>query len=278
MKAELISIASDTHPLDGLYYEPPGDRPAHHVAQLFHGNTMNFYVGHNRFMPPALVAKGIAALAYNRRGHGILSIRDSRDVEGAALQLTHEALADNRYARAWLMARGHAAPVCIGHSNGGTLAVRHVADHPDTPALVLLSAHVGGRDVVPIASRNGLFGRDRLPEMLADAEQRMTDGRGDELMLMPGWYWVTTARSILDYASNLPHILEDAPRITCPVLFLRGDREPPELYPAEEFKARCKGPVDIATIENSGHFYVGAEDRVNRMVCDWLERTLANRK
>jgi pimeloyl-ACP methyl ester carboxylesterase len=278
VKAELISITTDTHPLDGLYYEPPDGRPEQHVAQLFHGNTMNFYVGHNRFMPPALAAKGIAALAYNRRGHGILSIRDSRDVEGAALQLTNEALADNRYARTWLMARGHAAPVCIGHSNGGTLAVRHVADHPDTPALVLLSAHVGGRDVVPIASRNGLFGRDRLPEMLADAEQRMADGRGDELMLMPGWYWVTTPRSILDYASNLPHILEDAPRISCPVLFLRGDQEPPELYPAEEFKARCKGPVDIATIENCGHFYVGAEDRVNRMVCEWLERTLGTRK
>ena len=71
-------------------------------------------------MPPAFVSLDYAALAYNRRGHDILSVRDSRDVEGAALQSTNEAIADNVYAREWLMAKGHAAPICVGHSNGGT--------------------------------------------------------------------------------------------------------------------------------------------------------------
>ena len=49
--------------------------------------------------------------------------------------------------------RGFLHPVIIGHSNGGMLAVRHVADHPDTPALVLLSAHTGahGRLRTPAA-------------------------------------------------------------------------------------------------------------------------------
>ena len=53
---------------------------------LFHGNTMNFYVGAPRFLPPVLTRLGFACLAFNRRGHDILSIRDSRAAEGAAFQ------------------------------------------------------------------------------------------------------------------------------------------------------------------------------------------------
>jgi hypothetical protein len=55
---------------------------------LFHGNTMNFYVGAPRFLPPVLTRLGLACLAFNRRGHDILTIRDSRAAEGAAFQLT----------------------------------------------------------------------------------------------------------------------------------------------------------------------------------------------
>ena len=57
----------------------------------------------------------------------------------------------------------------IGHSNGGMLAVRHVVDHPQTPALVLLSAHGGGRAMVPGASKAGLLAGDRLDEITAQA-------------------------------------------------------------------------------------------------------------
>ena len=46
---------------------------------------------------------GMSALAYNRRWHDILSILNSRDVEGGALQLTSEAVPDNTCASAWLL-------------------------------------------------------------------------------------------------------------------------------------------------------------------------------
>ena len=47
---------------------------------------------------------GYACLAFNRRGHDILGIRDSRDAEGAAFQTYAEAIEDNRIATAWLAA------------------------------------------------------------------------------------------------------------------------------------------------------------------------------
>ena len=144
MRTELISIATDTLPLDGAFYLP--DTAASGAVMLLHGNTMNFYVGAPRFLPPVLTRLGFACLAFNRRGHDILSIRDSRAAEGAAFQLTREGIEDNNYAARWLAERGFSRPVVIGHSNGGMLAVKHVSDHPETPAMVLLSAHGGGRN------------------------------------------------------------------------------------------------------------------------------------
>ena len=137
----MVSIPTDTVALEGAWYEPEG-RSTIGAALLLHGNTMNFFTGAPRFLPPALTRLGLACLAFNRRGHDILGIRDSRAAEGAAFQTYAEAIDDNRIAAAWLAARGFREPVVIGHSNGGTLAVQHVAGHPRTPALVLLSALV----------------------------------------------------------------------------------------------------------------------------------------
>lgn len=54
------------------------------------------------------------------------------------------------------------------------LAAQHVADHPNTPALVLLSAHTDGTKQVENASRAGLMAGDRLDEIVAQAPR---DGR-----------------------------------------------------------------------------------------------------
>src|SRR5712672_1053546 len=142
--------------------------------------------------------------AFNRRGHDILSIRNSRAAEGAAFQTTAEGIADNRYAARWMAARGFPHPVVIGHSNGGMLAVQHVADHPETPALVLLSAHTGGPGQVENASRAGLMAGDRLDEITAQARAMVADGRGRDLLLMPAWWYVASAVSFLDRLASMP--------------------------------------------------------------------------
>jgi pimeloyl-ACP methyl ester carboxylesterase len=275
LNTSLVTIATDTLSLEGAWYEPAG-APARGTALLFHGNTRNFYSGAPRFLPPRLAELALASLAFNRRGHDILAIRDSRAAEGAAFQTIAQAIADNRYAARWAAERGFLAPVIIGHSNGGMLAVRHVADHAQTPALVLLSAHCGGRDMVALASKAGLLACDQLPQLTAQAQAMVKAGRGRELMLLPGWWYVSTAASFLDLA-NCPDILELAPRIRCPVLYIRGDEEPRELYPAEEFQRRCAGPCTVEIVPRCGHFYVGREAVVSEIVCAWVAKTLTGR-
>lgn len=237
---------------------------------LFHGNAMNFYVGAPRFLPPRLVGLGFACLAFNRRAHGTLATRDSRFPEGNAIATVAQSLEDNELARSFLQSRGFPAPVLIGHSNGGMLAVKHAADHADTPALVLLSAHRGGPTMIERASRTGLLAGDRFAEITAEARRLVAEGLGDQLMLLPGWWHVMTARVFCDQLDNLPDILELAPRIQCPVLYLRGDQEPPDLYPFEEFAQRCTGSVDTAVVAGCDHFYNGVEQQVTATVAEWL--------
>lgn len=238
LRGELVSIATDTAPLDGILYEPDGGATAGAVI-LFHGNTMNFYVGPPRFLPPALVAMGFACLAFNRRAHDVLSVRgDKGRMEGGAFQTTAQALADHATAADWLAARGYPAPVVIGHSNGGMMAAPHVAARPQTPALVLLSAGAGGP---ARTQREGLLAGPRLPEVRARAEAMVAAGRGDELMLLPGWWYVITARSFLDRITTVPDILAYAPRITCPALYVRGDAESEATFPGEKFRQLAGG-------------------------------------
>ena len=272
MKSELISISTGGIPLDGLYYAPE-IKPSGAVL-LFHGNTMNFYTGAMRFLPPALVELGLACLAFNRRGHDVLSTRDSRIAVGGAYQTAAEGIEDNAIAARWMAARGFAEPVIIGHSNGGMLAVRHVVDHPRTRALALLSAHGGGRDIVQRGGKGGLMVGDRVEEFAARARQMVAAGNGRGLMLMPGWWYAISAESFLDRLAATPDVLELAPRVKCPTLYVRGDREPRDSYPAEDFKARAGGPCAVEIVPDCDHFYVGREDAVRDAVVSWLRRTL----
>lgn len=271
MKLELISIATDTFPLDGIFYTPV-DRPIRSVAMFFHGNCHNFYMGPSRFMPETLVADGIACLAFNRRGHDMVTSLGGRDIGGGSFQLAHEAIADNEYAAAWLRSRGLNNPIVIGHSNGGVLAAHYAAEHPETPAVVLMSAHVGGKTITKRMSANGLFGRDQLPEIEVRARQMVTEGRGKELMLLPGWWWVASAKCVLDYTANMPDTVECAGRTKVPVLFTRGDKEPAELYPAEAYAANCKSPCEVRILPDCDHFYTGQEDTVSDLVLKWLRQ------
>jgi len=222
-----------------------------------------------------LTRAGFACLAFNRRGHDILSTRASRLAEGGAFQLTREAIADNGIAAQWLAARGFPHPVVIGHSNGGMLGVRHVVDHPQTPALILLSAGRGGKRSVQDGGKDGLFAGDRFDEICTQARALVKAGRGRELMFMPGWWYVISAESFLDRIETVPDIIALAPEVKCPVLCIRGDQEPRDRYPAEEFQQSAGGPCKVEIVPDCDHFYNDREDTVAALVSSWLAQTLA---
>lgn len=121
------------------------------------------------------------------------------------------------------------------------------------------------------ASSHGLLAGDRLAEISAHAHQFVESGDGEQLLVLPGWFYVTTAASFVDMETNTPVLLDAAAAIACPVLFLRGDEEDPSLYPAEAFAEAAPGPVDVRIIKNCNHFYQGCEDEVGELIGEWLE-------
>jgi len=239
-----------------------------------HGNCMNFYTGAPRFLPPRLAELGLACLAFNRRGHDILATHDGRRAVGGAFQMAAEAIEDNRLAAVHLAGRGFAAPVLIGHSNGGLLAIRHAADHPETPALVLLSAAGGGADSTRHMAEAGLFTLDRTEAMVAEAERLVAAGRPDQLLPLPGWWWTISAASLLDRIFNTPDAVVLAPRVRCPSRYLKGSGESERAYPARAFQAAAGGPCEVVELDGLDHWYNGREREVAEIVAGWLGRIL----
>lgn len=232
---------------------------------------MNLAVGAPRFLPPVLVPLGFDCLAYNRRSHDILSTRDSRAPVGGAFQMAAADVADTQSAVDFVRDQGHEAPILIGHSNGGMLTAAVAAGRTDVAGVVLLSAHKGGGDIVRASCEAGQLAGDEVEAFTARARDLVARGRGAELMLLQGWWWVISAESFLDRLENTPDLLEAATRITCPVLFVVGDQEPPAVYPAHEFAQRTQGQCDVVIVGDCDHFYTGREETVASIVADWLD-------
>jgi pimeloyl-ACP methyl ester carboxylesterase len=272
MRTELISIPTPTDPLDAAYYTPDGASKG--AVMYCHGNQMNFYVCAARFLASHITALGYDFMPFNRRGHDSVSTYNSRECVGGAYQTVAEGIEDNEIAANYLAANGYKSPIVIGHSNGGVLASEHVARHPQTRALILLSAHAGGNRLSnPSSARNFSLAGDTAG-LTRQAEALVSAGKPRQLMLIPAWWWVISARTFLDRLSNAPDLVENAKRIRCPVLFIRGDQEPKENYPAERFQENCAGPCKVVIVPNCDHFYVGAEATVAKIVTEWLQRTV----
>jgi pimeloyl-ACP methyl ester carboxylesterase len=272
MRLELVSIPTGDVPLDGLLYTPSG--PTRGGVLVFHGNTTNFYTGPSRFLPSYLVKEGFACLVFNRRGHDILTTLPGKRPGGGAYQTAAEGIADNECAAAFLAERGHDQPIVVGHSNGGMLGARFAADHPQTRGLVLLSAHAGGALTYARACAAGELGGEESTELLERARALVEDGRGDELILMRGWWFAATARSLLDRHDNTPDLLEHARLVRCPSLFLVGDMESTETYPAERFVAVAGGPSEARILPNCDHWYTGQEDTAASIIIQWINQAV----
>jgi len=274
MRTQVVSIETDTTPLDGLLYLP-AHSDVYGAVQLMHGNTMNFYVGPPRFLPPYLTQLGLACLAYNRRGHDVLSNRDSRALEGGAFQTMAEAIEDNRLARRWIDDQGFPPPFVVGHSNGGMLGVRHVVDFTDTPGLVLLSAHRGGKEIMRLMAENGLMAADRYATTTATARRLVAEGNGHQLMLVPGWWYVISAGTYVEFLDHCPDIVRLASRIPCETLFVRSKEESADVYPAEELATLSPHSVSVEILDAGGHYYAGSEHQVAETVAVWIASHLS---
>jgi pimeloyl-ACP methyl ester carboxylesterase len=275
MQLELMTFkTSDGVDLDALLYRPDGDT-GDLAALLVHGKTMNFYTGPGRILPSYLAEMGVPSLAMNRRGHDLGSIRNGRGAYGGSWETFGDSQLDIAAGLAELRRRGYRRLVLMGHSFGGIAAATYAGDHPEEiVALGLLSAGSGGPEYLVQASRSGMLAGERHEEAAAEARRLVAEERGRQLIAVPGWWYAISAESFLDLGQNVPFAVDGIRRTTCPVLALRGTKEPPAVYPAEAF-AEAAGPrATLALVEGADHFYNGVEPALAEAVCSWLRRVV----
>ena len=92
-----------------------------------------------------------------------------------------------------------------------------------------------------LSTRTGLLGGSKTNELREQAIQMISEGKGNELLLLPGWWYVTTANSYIDRLTTMPNTVQTAPKIKCPSLFIRGDLEIPEELIAPDSKILVLG-------------------------------------
>lgn len=278
MQTELISFTTpDGILLDGAYYRPESGGRADTAVLLVHGKSRNFYTGPSRDLVPYLVDRGLTCLAINRRGRDVVyALPGQRKPLGAAWETFADSQRDLDGAVAWLRGRGHTRLGILGHSFGGPISTNWTAEHPDdVVALVLCSPAGGTPDYLPRASRGGwLAGKDH-EAMMERARALAAEGRGDELITVPGWWWAIAARSALDLSANVPDLVAVAGRTRCPILALRGTLEPKDNYPIERVAEAAAGRARVEHIQDGDHYYTGQTHVVGPLVADWLAERLA---
>jgi len=91
---------------------------------------------------------------------------------------------------------------------------------------------------------------------------------------MPGWWYAISAASFLDRLTRNDDTLALARRGEVPSLFVRGDQEPRDAYPAEEFRARAGGPCTVENRPGLRPLLQRREETISALVATWLRGVL----
>ena len=188
-----------------------------------------------RDFPERLAAEtGRRALIYSRAGHGQSDVPDVPRrpdfMHDEALKVLPPLLAEH----------GIADPILVGHSDGGSIALIHAAQHPVT-GLVLLAPHVFVEDlsVASIADARETF-------ETTDLGERMGRYHRDAEATFRLWNDIWLAPEFRDW--NIEDVLGG---VTAPTLLIQGEHDQyGTLAQIDAIERGVGGPVERAVLDS----------------------------
>ena len=281
--------AGDGLELAGYYAAPPGG--AARAVLHTHGLAGNFY--ENRFVDAicdAVVAKGVAFLACNNRGHDHVSdnlrgtgTETTYEPGGVPWDMFEECVHDIGGAAEFLASRGHREIYFEGHSLGTCKTVYYLTERHDPRA--------AGAILISPPDMFGVAG-ERAEPTLADvlAEARAAVSENDpERRIEAGRTVPITARSILSSYANpgntdiFPFRLGadgDYSRyasLEVPILATFGSIDEAVTVPVEDAAelartmATASRRVEVAVVQGANHMYWGEEDALASLIGAFVE-------
>ncbi len=263
--------------LDGVLWLP-GSGGSETAIALFPGTGAEFYNSLFSYLGPGLAAAGYAALAINRRDHGV----------HFGFHTLADGAADQGLAIDYLISRGAKRIVAGGHSYGTVTVPWYIAETDDArvPAM-LLYAPLG--DLRP-ASITICGGQDAHDRIVTEAREMVAAGRGGEAFLIPpmvpgGMPLLHTHEVFLDKRGP------ESRAVPIDILHHTGDRKmlgirdpadpyPATLPPARERLEAANHNLDYVLLDDirggatspDAHYYRGREAEILGITLDWLNR------
>ena len=291
MKAEFVRVtAGDGLELAGLYAAPEGGVAGRAVLHT-HGLAGNFY--ENRFIEKvaeAVVARGVAFLTTNNRGHDYRSDNlRGRGAEttyqpgGSSLDIMEDCVHDVAGGAAFLAERGHEEIFFEGHSLGCSKTVYYLTEvgHPACAGLILISPP----EMFGLQDERAEGG---LEATLARARELVRDGRGEELIdvgrdvpysaaTYVSMFGDPGTMDVFPFRHGLKGDYGRLASISCRVLATYGDVEEAVNVPVEdaasliEQVAASAQSVETRIVRGANHAYWGHEDELAGAVADFIE-------
>jgi pimeloyl-ACP methyl ester carboxylesterase len=292
MHGELVRIeAEDGLELVGFYATPTG-RPARRAVLHVHGMSGNFY--ENLFVSTvgeAVLAKGLAFLTVNNRGHEYASDNVRRTPEGgvfskggATWEVFDECVFDVGGGARYLASRGHEGIYFEGHSLGCLKVAHYLAERRDPRAAgaVLLSP----ADMFGIRAQNS---RRPLEDLVREARALTAAGKGDTLMPDAGYEVPLSAAMVASVYGDprktdiFPFRLGDRgdyrvlSSLAVPLLVVYGTLYEAVTVPVADALALARAhatsspAVTTVAVEGGDHIYLGHEDELAQVVASFVE-------
>ena len=276
--------------LVGLYAAPPGGTARRAILHT-HGLAGNFY--ENRFVASvcdAALAKGLAFLVTNNRGHDYLAdnlkgsgVDTTYEPGGSTRDIIQACIHDVSGGARFLAERGHDQIYFEGHSLGCTKIVYYLSEvgHPACAGLILISPP-------------DIFGlqEDRedasLEEAVARARALVSDGKGDALIAAGRDVPFTAATFVSMFGDRATtdvfplRLGKDGDyrrlaSMSCPIFVTYGDVEEAVTVPVDtaasliEQMATAAPSVEGVIVRGANHSYWGHEGELARAIATFVE-------
>jgi pimeloyl-ACP methyl ester carboxylesterase len=153
------------------------------------------------------------------------------------------------------------APLLVGHSDGGSIALIHAAHHP-VSGLVLLAPHVFVETITVDAIRE-----TRIEYLAGGLRDRMARHHADPDAAFWGWCDVWLDPAFRDW--NLEAEVE---QVSAPALVIQGDHDPyGSLEQLARIEALARGPVETLVLPGGHSPHLEHPQRVVDAICAFLD-------
>jgi pimeloyl-ACP methyl ester carboxylesterase len=275
--------AEDGLPLEGALIEPSERDPYPTAVVFVHGLTGKFYSRPMIAIGRELAGRGYRFVAGNNRGHDFgYPYRPAPDAEpriyGGGWELFDESPLDIAGWISFAVEQGARDVVLFGHSLGALKVCYYQAMRQD-PRVVGL---IAGSPPMRAGRRN--------PELIAEAERLVAEGRGRDLLpwnSMPAGAGTQSAQTYLNrirvnvdvYGKETPSPLVG--RVHVPIYALYGTNEPAVGTAADldliRQNASAAPSVETRMFEGADHSYAGYEAPIAASMADWVGSIAAAR-